>query len=78
MNRVFKTSMEIGVLVTMRLPAGDRDIPVCHAYLSFVGIDEEGKPNCHKFYTRQRNNNAAGKLRVCVEKCDETQGQLGK
>ncbi len=43
-NRVYKTSMEIGVKVTMRLHTEPGDHHVCSAYLTFVGVDEKGKP----------------------------------
>ncbi len=41
-NRIFTKSMEIGVKVTMRLPADDFDVDVCKAYLTFVGMGANG------------------------------------
>jgi acyl-CoA hydrolase len=42
-NRVFRTSMEIGVKVmTEKLLTGER-MHTCSAYLTFVAIDQEGK-----------------------------------
>lgn len=42
-NRVFRTSMEIGVKVmTEKLLTGER-VHTCSAYLTFVSIDREGK-----------------------------------
>jgi acyl-CoA hydrolase len=42
-NRVFRTSMEIGVkVVTEKLLTGERR-HTCSAYLTFVAIDREGK-----------------------------------
>src|SRR5205814_7917244 len=41
-NRVFRTSMEIGVKVTIeRLLTGER-LHTCSAYLTFVGVDRQG------------------------------------
>ena len=43
-NRVFRTSMEIGVKVeTERLLTGER-LHTCSAYLTFVALDENGRP----------------------------------
>jgi acyl-CoA hydrolase len=43
-NRVFRTSMEVGVRVmTERLLTGERR-HTCSAYLTFVALDENGKP----------------------------------
>lgn len=43
-NRVFRTSMEIGVKVeTETLMTGKR-LHTCSAYLTFVALDENGKP----------------------------------
>ena len=43
-NRVFHTSMEVGVrVVTERLITGERR-HTCSAYLTFVALDESGKP----------------------------------
>ena len=43
-NRVFRTSMEVGVLVsTENLISGHR-LHTCSAYLTFVALDANGKP----------------------------------
>ncbi|HLI83241.1 MAG TPA: acyl-CoA thioesterase [Bryobacteraceae bacterium] len=43
-NRVFRTSMEVGVKVmTENLLTGNR-VHTCSAYLTFVALDETGKP----------------------------------
>jgi acyl-CoA hydrolase len=43
-NRVFRTSMEVGVKVmTENLLTGHR-VHTCSAYLTFVALDESGKP----------------------------------
>ncbi len=43
-NRVFHTSMEVGVrVVTEKLITGERR-HTCSAYLTFVAIDDNGKP----------------------------------
>lgn len=43
-NRVFRTSMEVGVSVeTENLMTGAR-VHTCSAYLTFVALDEDGKP----------------------------------
>ena len=43
-NRVFRTSMEVGVKVTTeRLMTGDLQ-HTCSAYLTFVALDESGRP----------------------------------
>jgi acyl-CoA hydrolase len=43
-NRVFHTSMEVGVRVeTENLMTGER-LHTCSAYLTFVALDENGKP----------------------------------
>jgi acyl-CoA hydrolase len=43
-NRVFRTSMEVGVKVTTeKLLTGERR-HTCSAYLTFVALDEKGKP----------------------------------
>jgi acyl-CoA hydrolase len=43
-NRVFRTSMEIGVKVeTETLTTGEK-LHTCSAYLTFVALDESGKP----------------------------------
>jgi acyl-CoA hydrolase len=42
-NRVFRTSMEVGVKVeTENLMTGQR-LHTCSAYLTFVALDEQGK-----------------------------------
>ena len=42
-NRVFRSSMEIGVKVmTEKLLTGER-LHTCSAYLTFVGVDQEGR-----------------------------------
>jgi acyl-CoA hydrolase len=43
-NRAFRTSMEIGVkVITENLMTGER-LHTCSAYLTFVALDENGKP----------------------------------
>jgi acyl-CoA hydrolase len=43
-NRVFRSSMEVGVQVeTENLLTGDK-LHTCSAYLTFVALDKEGKP----------------------------------
>jgi acyl-CoA hydrolase len=43
-NRVFRTSMEVGVkVITENLLTG-RHVHTCSAYLTFVALDEAGKP----------------------------------
>lgn len=43
-NRVFRTSMEIGVrVITENLSTG-RCLHTCSAYLTFVALDEQGRP----------------------------------
>jgi acyl-CoA hydrolase len=43
-NRVFRTSMEVGVKVeTENLRTGEK-VHTCSAYLTFVALDEKGKP----------------------------------
>ena len=43
-NRVFRTSMEIGVkVVTENLLTGER-LHTCSAYLTFVALDSDGQP----------------------------------
>jgi len=43
-NRVFHTSMEVGVRVmTEKMLTGERR-HTCSAYLTFVALDENGKP----------------------------------
>jgi acyl-CoA hydrolase len=43
-NRAFKTSMEIGVVVTAESRAGEHSRRANNAYLTFVAIDESGTP----------------------------------
>jgi len=43
-NRAFRTSMEIGVMVTAQTRSGHEHRRANNAYLTFVAIDDEGKP----------------------------------
>ncbi len=43
-NRVFHTSMEIGVKVETETLLTGRKLHTCSAYLTFVALDENGKP----------------------------------
>jgi acyl-CoA hydrolase len=43
-NRAFRTSMEIGVVVTAHIRSGHDGRRANNAYLTFVAIDESGKP----------------------------------
>lgn len=43
-NRAFKTSMEVGVRVEMENPLDGTSEHAHTAYLTFVGLDETGKP----------------------------------
>ena len=43
-NRVFHTSMEIGVRVTGWKPGSSEEILICPAYLTFVAVDALGAP----------------------------------
>lgn len=43
-NRVFKTSMEVGVRVDVEDPKDGSSFHANTAYLTFVGLDEEGAP----------------------------------
>ncbi len=43
-NRVFHTSMEIGVKVMVEDLMTGRKMHTCSAYLTFVALDEKGKP----------------------------------
>jgi acyl-CoA hydrolase len=43
-NRVFNTSMEIGVKVETENLMTGRKLHTCSAYLTFVALDENGKP----------------------------------
>lgn len=43
-NRAFRSSMEIGVVVTARGLRGSGPRKANNAYLTFVAIDEQGKP----------------------------------
>ena len=48
-NRAFRTSMEVGVkVITENLMTGER-LHTCSAYLTFVALDENGKPNIGPF-----------------------------
>lgn len=44
MNRVFNTSMEIGIKITETDPAKKEEIPVARAYFTFVAIGDDGRP----------------------------------
>jgi acyl-CoA hydrolase len=43
-NRAFRTSMEIGVVVTSRGDSSDQSRRANTAYLTFVALDEAGRP----------------------------------
>ena len=43
MNRVFNTSMEIGLKITETDPENGAELPVAHAYFTFVAIDDNGR-----------------------------------
>jgi acyl-CoA hydrolase len=43
-NRVFSHSMEVGVVATTLPPGQSEEQHVCTAYLTYVAIDEKGKP----------------------------------
>jgi acyl-CoA hydrolase len=43
-NRVFRTSMEVGVLVMAHGKPNDRPRRANNAYLTFVAVDKHGKP----------------------------------
>ena len=43
-NRTFRTSMEVGVRVEMEDPLTGTRVHANTAYLTFVGVDESGKP----------------------------------
>ncbi len=43
-NRVFHTSMEVGVRVTGWRPGSDEETLICPAYLTFVAVDSKGVP----------------------------------
>lgn len=43
-NRVFKHSMEVGVIAETLPPGSEKPVHVCSAYLTFVALDETGKP----------------------------------
>ena len=43
-NRVFTTSMEIGASVTSIEPNTNEEVHICTAYLTFVLVNESGKP----------------------------------
>jgi len=43
-NRVFRTSMEVGVKVTTENLLTGHRLHTCSAYLTFVALDEKGKP----------------------------------
>jgi acyl-CoA hydrolase len=44
-NRVFRTSMEVGVKVETEDLMTGRKLHTCSAYLTFVALDEHGKPS---------------------------------
>jgi len=44
-NRAFRSSMEVGVLVTAQGLAQDKPRRANNAYLTFVAIDENGRPS---------------------------------
>ena len=44
MNRVFNTSMEIGLKITETDPENGAELPVAHGYFTFVAIGEDGRP----------------------------------
>ena len=43
-NRVFRHSMEVGVIAETLPPGSEKPVHVCSAYLTFVALDETGKP----------------------------------
>ena len=43
-NRVFRTSMEVGALVTALEPDSSDEERICRAYLTFVTLDADGNP----------------------------------
>jgi acyl-CoA hydrolase len=43
-NRVFRTSMEVGVIVTTENLLTGHRLHTCSAYLTFVALDKNGKP----------------------------------
>lgn len=43
LNRVFNTSMEIGLKITETDPTSKQELPVAHGYFTFVAIDDSGK-----------------------------------
>lgn len=43
-NRVFSHSMEVGVVATTLPPGAAQEHHVCTAYLTYVGIGEDGRP----------------------------------
>jgi acyl-CoA hydrolase len=44
-NRVFNSSMEVGVKVTGTPLEKTESIDICKAYITFVALDKEGKPS---------------------------------
>ncbi len=44
LNRVFNTSLEIGVRIEAEAPGQNVRVHASSAYLTFVGIDEQGRP----------------------------------
>jgi acyl-CoA hydrolase len=43
-NRAFKHSMEVGVIAETLPPGSEKPVHVCAAYLTFVALDDAGKP----------------------------------
>ena len=44
-NRVFNSSMEVGIKVTGTPLEKTESIDICKAYITFVALDKEGKPS---------------------------------
>ncbi|MEO7776822.1 MAG: acyl-CoA thioesterase [Fibrobacteria bacterium] len=43
-NRAFKHSMEVGVVASTLPPGSEDPVHVCTAYLTFVALDQDGRP----------------------------------
>jgi acyl-CoA hydrolase len=43
-NQTFRTSMEVGVKVLSEEPRSGRHLHTCTAYMTFVALDDEGRP----------------------------------
>jgi acyl-CoA hydrolase len=43
-NQTFRTSMEVGVKVLSEDPRSGRHLHTCTAYMTFVALDEDGRP----------------------------------